>query len=230
MNKTNTRLNATIFNPRWYTLKSLVEHLKVIMAKYISPLGNDLTIIDYGCGHMPYKELLLNVVNKYIGVDLEENKSAEVHITPTGTINLRDNFSDIVLSTQVLEHVVDPVHYIAECKRVLKKDGLMILSTHGYWIYHPDPTDYWRWTSSGLKKIIEDAGFEILYFKGIVARAGFGLQLIQDSLIFKVPKFVVPIISLPFQIGILLLDKILASSESRDSDASVFMTVCKVKK
>ncbi|GAG75294.1 unnamed protein product, partial [marine sediment metagenome] len=41
---------------------------------------------------------------------------------------------------------------IQEVYRVLKKKGLLILSTHGVWFKHGQ--DYWRWTDLGLRKML----------------------------------------------------------------------------
>ena len=44
-----------------------------------------------------------------------------------------------------------PARYLAECFRVLRPGGRLLLSTHGMFVYHPDPDDYWRWTCAGLR-------------------------------------------------------------------------------
>ncbi|MCY1307120.1 hypothetical protein D9M70_570220 [compost metagenome] len=91
-------------------------------------------------------------------------------------------------------------------------------------MYHPDPTDYWRWTSSGLKKVIGEAGFEVTYFSGILGRAAMGMQLVQDGLLFKFPRFTRPLFALFFQPQIWLLDQ-LSSQNSRDTDACTYILV-----
>jgi hypothetical protein len=108
----------------------------------------------------------------------------------------------------------------------LNKDGLLIISTHGYWLYHPHPTDYWRWTSAGLKKIISRNGFEIIYFKGLMSRAATGLNLFQDGIIFKLPKFLRPLFAFIMQILVSLFDKI-SRQETNDIDAAVYMIVAR---
>ncbi|MCH7827424.1 MAG: class I SAM-dependent methyltransferase [Bacteroidetes bacterium] len=221
-----SRLHPTIFNSRWYSLKLLANEIK-LFANNLSKRGNNLRLLDYGCGDKPYKELFNNVIDQYIGADLPFNNIAELTVTDDGKINCEDNTADIVLSTQVLEHVIDPSTYLSECHRVLKRDGELVLSTHGYWIFHPDPTDYWRWTSDGLKKILNDHNFEIKYFRGIVGRPAMGFQLIQDSLIFKVPRFFIPIISIPFQFLMYLSDLLLTRQNTRDKDAGIFFIICK---
>ncbi|MCU0430608.1 MAG: class I SAM-dependent methyltransferase [Cytophagaceae bacterium] len=222
------RLYPNWLNPRYYYLTQLRKQLESVTNGFIRS-GSAKTLADFGCGNSPYESLILPHVKKYYKIDLEENPRAEIHIKPTGAIAMEDNTVDAVLSTQVLEHVPDPVLYLSESKRILKSDGILILSTHGYWMYHPDPTDYWRWTSSGLKKVVEQQGFEVIYFKGIIGRAAMGLQLFQDGFLFKIPAFLKPVLALFMQPLIALMDKT-TSQQSKNSDACTFVLVAKIKK
>ena len=201
------------------------KELEEITRLFLIPRKN-IKLIDFGCGDMPYRELLSPHVEEYLGLDLAENPLADLHISPNGKIDVEDNSVDVVLSTQVLEHVEDPIEYLSESHRILKPGGILVLSTHGYWIYHPSPTDYWRWTASGLHKILTERGFTVRYFKGIVGRAATGLLLIQDSIIFKLPKFLVPIIAFPIQLGMFICDHIVSSQRSRNKDAAIYIVVC----
>jgi SAM-dependent methyltransferase len=75
------------------------------------------------------------------------------------TLPVRSASVDLVLCTQVLEHVADPAAAVREMARVLAPGGACLLTTHGTWFYHPDPEDYWRWTGAGLRRLFEQAGF-----------------------------------------------------------------------
>jgi SAM-dependent methyltransferase len=73
-------------------------------------------------------------------------------------IPVRGGEAGLVMCTQVLEHVDRPERAVAEMARVLAPSGACLLTTHGTWFYHPDPEDYWRWTSAGLRRLFERAG------------------------------------------------------------------------
>jgi SAM-dependent methyltransferase len=164
------------------------------------------------------------MVGKYLGVDLEMNPKAEHHIDFDSKTTLPDNYADIILSNQVLEHVDSPGGYLQEALRILKPGGSMICSTHGYWFYHPTPNDYWRWTSAGLRRTIEMEGFKITSFFGIMGLAASGLQLFQDSICVKLPKFLVPPFALVMQALIALFNKI-NSQTQRDRDGAIYVVV-----
>ena len=69
-----------------------------------------------------------------------------------------DGRFDAVICTQALEHVLDPARAVREMHRVLAPGGVLMLSTHGTAVYHPCPTDLWRWTQEGLVKLLRDNG------------------------------------------------------------------------
>lgn len=225
------RIYPTIFGKmgsRYYYLIQLRLKIEEIFSTIVASKKKPIVLADYGCGNRPYQSIVAPYVETYIGVDLPENKTADVHISADGKIQMSEKSIDLVLSTQVLEHVTNPSAYLLEAHRILKDDGLMILSTHGYWMFHPDPTDFWRWTSTGLKKIVEEAGFEVTYFKGIIGRSAMGIQLFQDGIQFKLPSFLRPVLALLLQPLIILFDK-MTSQETRNKDACTFILVAKKK-
>jgi SAM-dependent methyltransferase len=184
-----------------------------------------------GCGTMPYRSLFTPLVSKYIGADIAINPLADIFMDQSSSsIALEAESVDLIISTQVLEHVESPDLYLAEAHRLCKSNGLLILSTHGHWIYHPTPNDYWRWTNSGLQKVLEGNGFKIMYQTGIMGLASTGLQFFQEAILASLPRILRIIITVIMQCLIALADK-LSSAEARSKDASVFVLVaCKMAK
>jgi len=226
--KDNARLNPSIFSTRYVHLTKLRDATMKVL-KQVTDDDKTLTLIDFGCGDMPYKSVVEPLVGKYYGVDLEMNPIADYHIDFDSKTTLPDGFTNIILSTQVLEHVDSPSGYLEEAFRLLKPGGHMIISTHGYWFYHPTPNDYWRWTSAGLRKVIEAEGFEIRSFFGIMGLAASGLQLFQDAICIKLPKFLIPPFAFIMQLFIRLFDKINKQSQ-RDRDGSVYVILAQKPK
>src|SRR5471030_161599 len=221
--KGNDRLNPNIFHPRYIVLSRLRD-ITVTKIEELTASQKNLILVDFGCGDMPYRSVIEPLVGKYLSVDLEMNPKAEHHIGFDSKTTLPDNYADIILSNQVLEHVDTPAGYLQEAYRILKPGGSIILTTHGYWFYHPTPNDYWRWTSAGLRKTIEAEGFKITSFHGIMGLAASGIQLFQDAIISKLPKFLKAPLALIMQSFILLFDKI-NSQPQRDRDASLYVVL-----
>lgn len=118
----------------------------------------NLKVLDYGCGGSPYRSLFPQSTYHradYINLDGLDYRIAEDASLP----EVRDDTYDIVLSTQVLEHVRRPEDYLREARRVLKPGGKLVLTTHGVFYDHACPYDFRRWTADGLSLILDDAGF-----------------------------------------------------------------------
>jgi SAM-dependent methyltransferase len=166
----------------------LLERLEHLVDSDLLPGGEKL--LDYGCGNKPYRDLFRKKFSRHIGADFAGNSEADILIDQSGTVDCDDASFDCVLSSQVLEHVTSPQKYLFEARRVLKPGGSLILSTHGIWPYHPDPTDYWRWTADGLQAEISRAGFEVVNIEAVLGLESAALQLWQDSTFERLPRFV----------------------------------------
>lgn len=150
-------------------------------------------VLDFGCADRPYTDWFPPGVD-VVGADLPGNDLASIVIRPDGTVPCPDGSFDAVLSTQVLEHVGDPVTYLRECERLLRPGGRMLLSTHGIFYFHPDPLDLWRWTCQGLERVVTDAGLRVVRTEGIFGMGATGLQLTLDALLPKVPVRARPVV------------------------------------
>jgi FkbM family methyltransferase len=209
----------------WHRLSHIVEalpaRLQALSSELRVPDGG--SVLDYGSADAPYRGFFA-AETEFVTADLPGNPDASVEIEPDGTVPVQDGTFDAVLSTQVLEHVADPGLYLAECHRVLRPGGRLLLSTHGLMVYHPDPVDYWRWTGPGLEKAVRTAGFEIRRFEGIMGLAATGIQLVQDAVYWKLPRPLRPVFALISQTLVKVADR-LQGPEGKRSNALVFALV-----
>lgn len=184
-------------------------------------------LVDYGCGAAPYRLLFEPYIEKYLGADLSTNIDADLTLEEGSfRVPLDDGTADFVLSTQVLEHVENPAEYLAEAKRLLKPGGKIILTTHGFWVEHADPVDYWRWTSDGLKKLFADEGWDVIGFEGVLGAGAAGLQIMYDAMRGKLPKFIKPIFSLIVQLKICVIDSFYTKAKRRHN-AAIYAVVAR---
>jgi SAM-dependent methyltransferase len=168
-----------------YVSRKLREVISDLLAASALPPG--ARVLDYGCADRPYEHELPTGVT-YVGADLPGNDAADVVLRPDGSVPLPDGSFDLVLSTQVLEHVEETALYLGECNRLLRPGGTLVLSTHGIMYYHQDPEDYWRWTKPGLTKVLGEHGFAVEEARGVLALAAAAVQIFQDATMWKVPR------------------------------------------
>lgn len=214
------RLNPRLSDRAYYVLRELAR----VMADVAAALDGGEQILDYGCGSMPYRGLFEAAGGRYVGADLEGNRDADVLIPRQGTIPVPDGSFDLVISSQVLEHVEDPLGYLMEARRVLRSSGRLVVSTHGCWRYHPHPEDYWRWTAAGLTKVLGSAGFHVLRFEGVMGPLGTATQLWQDAMLVIMPRPFRRVFTAVTQLLIVAQER-LTGSLTAWPDASVYIVV-----
>ena len=124
--------------------------------------------LDVGCGNKPYEKTYFAAAEKYVGMDYLTDRSTPDVVGSATDIPLGDASFDTVVSTEVLEHIPDPLKALREMYRVLKPGGCLILSTPMYWPRHEVPHDYFRYPYDGLLHLIKTSGFELvqLYNRG----------------------------------------------------------------
>jgi len=121
-----------------------------------------LKVLDAGSGKLPEQYLRDEILatgatlhtcdlNFGPGVDFE----ADVSDLP-----FEDGAYDIVLNTQVLEHVKDPGKVCKELARVLKPGGLLFLTTPQSSPLHNLPWNFFNFTNLGLGLLMNAAGLE----------------------------------------------------------------------
>ncbi len=99
----------------------------------------------------------------YTGVDQSAGPGVD---TVVSAMDLVETFGarsfDVVISTEMLEHVEDWRPVVAEMVNVLTLDGLLVLTTRSPGFpYHPYPVDTWRYTLDGMQQILTAAGLVV---------------------------------------------------------------------
>lgn len=133
---------------QWLATVYLYNDLRSTLRKY----GGK--ILDVGCGDKPY-ENWFGRVEEYTGIDIIEDPSVDQIITANDPWPLQDAYFDTVLCSQVCEHVENIAFSLEEVARVIKKDGVLILSVPFIYNEHGIPLDFRRFSYFGLMDLLK---------------------------------------------------------------------------
>lgn len=132
--------------------------------------------VKYAIEHFPFEDPILDTCagwepnyyqplfpgKRYIKQDIQEYDPpcidilcdiCDMKLIPNESIGL-------VLNLESLEHIPQPQKAIDEIHRVLRPNGLLILTTVMHFKIHRAPKDYWRFTPDGIELLLNR--FEIL--------------------------------------------------------------------
>lgn len=114
------------------------------------------SVVDVGCGDRRHEPLFTRSGASYAGFDGPWNPAADV-AGDASALPIPDAAYDVVVCTQVLEHLPRPAAAVAELRRIVRPGGRVLVSTHGTSVFHPCPLDLWRWTAPGLEMLFLDS-------------------------------------------------------------------------
>lgn len=138
-------------------------YLKKYIKKFAQQIEVDQPVIlDIGSATAPYKSLF--TFKDYISIDIDAQRGDINIIGNILNLPIRENAIDVVICTEVLEHVNDTEKAFLQINRVCKKEGYLIL-TIPFLIGVHDSIDFYRFTETALRKLLTAYGFEILILK-----------------------------------------------------------------
>lgn len=123
-------------------------------------------LLDLGCGKVPFYEAYRDLISSCTCVDWPGSPHGNLHVDQfcdlSRTLPFDDGTFDTVISSDVIEHLPDPVLAFNEMARVLRPGGKLILNTPFLYMLHEVPHDYYRHTRYSLHRLSTEAGMEVL--------------------------------------------------------------------
>jgi SAM-dependent methyltransferase len=133
-------------------------------------------VLDLGSGQAPYAAFFPH--RNYFTADLLT--AADVRCEAAHLPFPNESF-DLIICTEVLEHVPDPAAALNEMRRTLRSTGALVLSTPLTWGVH-EQRDFHRWTDSGLRQLLSQHGFTVK-----VLRSRGGILVCLGALLLVIP-------------------------------------------
>ena len=142
----------------------------------------DREVLEAGCGEGYGAELIADVATRVIGLDYDEQTVAHVRARypridvrhgNLAELPLPAGAVDVVVNFQVIEHLWDQGQFVAECHRVLRPGGVLLMSTPNRITFSPgrdtplNPFHTRELNASELTELLVDAGFTLEAMLGV---------------------------------------------------------------
>ena len=135
------------FLPGINDIKLEIEHYQRYLS--VQRLVKDKIVLDAACGEGYGSDILAKYAKKVIGIDLDNDTITRAKVKYKDRDNLifiqgniekleiEDCSIDVVISFETIEHVSEDIqkNFLNEIDRVLKNDGIMVMSTPNKRIY-----------------------------------------------------------------------------------------------
>ena len=118
------------------------------------------------------------------------SKTNSIHLIQGDALVLpiKDNAFDVVIATAIIEHVPEPIQLVHEAFRVLRKDGIFIVTT---------PHPFWEGIATRIGHLKEEEHHELITLKKLIPlfnTAGFD--------VVNAEQFMISPIGMPFELEI----------------------------
>jgi SAM-dependent methyltransferase len=178
---------------------SSFRHHRALTARLKNLEG--ISVLDVGCGEQPYRALL-GPSCSYVGIDVEPRHPETLAVEPGRPWPVDGPF-DVILCTQVIEHVVDIRNFCQEIDRVLAPGGQLLLSVPLLYPIH-DTHDYRRLTPAGVAQLFPDWQIEkVTIFGGIGSTVALLLNTFPDNVLcFTLSRRLVKALIFPIRLPV----------------------------
>jgi ubiquinone/menaquinone biosynthesis C-methylase UbiE len=144
-------------------------------------------VLDVGAGRGPYRKLFAHC--RYEAHDFGEEPATVGHYTSLDHVSdvlaipVSNASFDVIVCTEVLEHVPEPIRAVHEFSRILKSGGKLILTAPLGSHLHQEPFHFYGgYTPHWYYRFLPEAGFTI---QSLTPNAGFFSFLAQESARFS---------------------------------------------
>lgn len=121
-----------------FQLGRLISPRVELVRRAVEKIKDAEALLDIGCGDGRVTELFRDKFNHLYGIDISDKFINEAKkkgiVAQVADINVKplpypDAFFDVVLCSEVIEHIFDTDFLLQECNRVLRNGGYLVLST-----------------------------------------------------------------------------------------------------
>src|SRR5574337_2157775 len=153
-----------------------------VVYQWLAPRCEGCDVLEAGCGEGYGADLIASVAHRVVALDYDEAAVAHVRARYPRVqavqgnlvdLPLPDGSMDIVVNLQVIEHLWDQAGFVAECARVLRPSGLLVVSTPNRITFSPgrdtpiNPFHTRELNAAELIGLLADGGFTVSALSGV---------------------------------------------------------------
>jgi SAM-dependent methyltransferase len=135
-------------------------------------------VLDIGAGRDLLRRMAGAQVKRWVSMDFDL-RSATIDVQGDAhALPFPDASFDCIVCADVLEHLQNPELALEEMYRVLRSQGVLIISVPFFLNLHEEPYDFGRYSIYGLRSLLQRHGFEEVELErtcGLVATFGYWL-------------------------------------------------------
>lgn len=175
-----------------FIVEPLSKRIEVLLSEYGRSEKGIGCVLDVGCGEQPLRSSLERLGLRYYGLDYQQNSKGNVDIiTPIdesfeGELSRAGEF-ELIVCTEVLEHVVDWSRAYENLSKLLKSGGRLLITAPFIYQLHEEPKDFWRPTPYAIEHYGKSAGLRVIHKEllgddlGVINMLLFGLYTLPKE-------------------------------------------------
>lgn len=146
------------------------ENARALVRAFARAFRTPEPIVEIGALQVPGQEGFADLRpffpdKTYIGCDLRPGRGVD-RIDDAHRLSWPDGSVGTVITVDTLEHVERPFAAMAEIRRVLRPDGMVLMVSVMDFPIHDHPSDYWRFTPAGFQLLLEGFAFRLVGYEG----------------------------------------------------------------
>lgn len=167
----------------YYSEHSNIRKTSAKLLKRVETFVKKGSLIEVGCAMGFFLESARNVgwkvkgfeISRYASSIAKEQYNLDVSCSDflSEAVNLEERCTDTIVALDVIEHLRKPVKFLEESSRILRKGGLLLLSTGNIssisakifgrrWRMISPPEHLFYFSRKGLEQLLDASGFDIL--------------------------------------------------------------------
>ena len=174
----------------------------LFMKKIASETPSKIKVLDVGAGHKPYENLFKHcsyescdhktVLDK---ISKDEKLQHSFYCDITKEIPKPDNYYDLIICNEVVEHINEPYLAFKEFNRILRSKGKLVITAPQCHGLHQEPYNYFNFLNFGLEYLLKKSEFAkieitplggIFHLLGKVLNNSIGLFFERDNVIGRI--------------------------------------------